>query len=68
MNIKRTQGLQPADAGKYRHLKKKIAVLKNQLRQEELKTPKKAVAEAANKPEKSAVKKVSKKPAHPENK
>lgn len=37
MNIKRTQGLQPADAGRYRHLKKKIAQLKNELRQKELK-------------------------------
>ena len=42
MNIKRTQGLQPADAGKYRHLKKKIAALKGGLRQEELKAEKKA--------------------------
>ncbi len=37
MNIKRTQGLQPADAGKYKHLKKKIAALKDKLRREELK-------------------------------
>jgi hypothetical protein len=36
MNIKKTQGLQPADAGKYRHLKKKVAQLKNELRQKEL--------------------------------
>lgn len=43
MNIKKTQGLQPADAGKYRHLKKKIASLKNSLRQEELKAAKKPV-------------------------
>ncbi len=28
MNIKKTQGLQPADAGKYKRLKKKIAKLK----------------------------------------
>lgn len=42
MNIKKTQGLQPADAGKYRHLKKKIAALKNKLRQEELKIAQKA--------------------------
>ncbi|MCW1293889.1 MAG: hypothetical protein OH316_01060 [Candidatus Parvarchaeota archaeon] len=37
MNIKRTQGLQPADAGKYRSLKKKIAKLKNEIRMNELK-------------------------------
>jgi len=36
MNIKKTQGLQPADAGKYRHLKKKVAQLKNELRKKEL--------------------------------
>ena len=41
MNIKKTQGLQPADAGKYRHLKKKIAKLKNELRQKELASSKK---------------------------
>jgi ribosomal protein L29 len=40
MNIKRTQGLQPADAGKYHHLKKKIAALKNKIAQEELKAAK----------------------------
>ncbi|MCL5101492.1 MAG: hypothetical protein M1348_02695 [Candidatus Parvarchaeota archaeon] len=49
MNIKKTQGLQPADAGKYRHLKKKIAILKNQLRQGELKTPGKQPATAVSK-------------------
>ncbi len=38
MNIKKTQGLQPADAGKYRHLKKKVAQLKNELRKKELST------------------------------
>ena len=42
MNIKRTQGLQPADAGKYRHLKKKIAVLKSELRKKELAESKKS--------------------------
>lgn len=36
MNIKKTQGLQPADAGKYRHLKKKVAQLRDELRQKEL--------------------------------
>ena len=36
MNIKKTQGLPPADAGKYRHLKKKVAQLKNELRKQEL--------------------------------
>jgi ribosomal protein L29 len=36
MNIKKTQGLQPADAGKYRHLKKKVAQLKNELRKKDL--------------------------------
>jgi ribosomal protein L29 len=41
MNIKKTQGLQPADAGKYRHLKKKVAQLKNELRQKELSSVKK---------------------------
>ena len=37
MNIKRTQGLQPADAGRYRHLKKRVAQLKDRLRREEIK-------------------------------
>ncbi len=41
MNIKKTQGLQPADAGKYRALKKKIAALKNELRTKEQKAQKK---------------------------
>ncbi len=40
MNIKRTQGLQPADAGRYRHLKKKIAKLKDELRRKEIKEKK----------------------------
>jgi hypothetical protein len=44
MNIKRSQGLQPADAGKYKHLKKKIATLKNKLREEELKSLQKGAA------------------------
>ncbi|MCL4399538.1 hypothetical protein M1293_03495 [Candidatus Parvarchaeota archaeon] len=44
MNVKRTQGLQPADAGRYRHLKKRIAQLKDRLRKEEIKqTAKKQV-------------------------
>ncbi len=42
MNIKKTQGLQAADAGKYRHLKKKIAQLKNELRTKELKSKRSA--------------------------
>lgn len=40
MNIKKTQGLQPADAGKYRSLKKKISKLKNELHMKELKEKK----------------------------
>ncbi len=42
MNIKRSQGLQAADAGKYRHLKKKIAQLKNELKMKELEASKSA--------------------------
>jgi hypothetical protein len=42
MNIKRTQGLQPADAGKYHRLKKKVAKLKAELRQKELSEKKQA--------------------------
>ncbi|MCL5009432.1 MAG: hypothetical protein M1433_00390 [Candidatus Parvarchaeota archaeon] len=41
MNIKKTQGLQAADAGKYRHLKKKIAQLKNELHKKELEASRK---------------------------
>ncbi len=41
MNIKRTQGLQPADAGKYRHLKDKIARMKDEIRRKELEESKK---------------------------
>jgi hypothetical protein len=43
MNIKRTQGLQPADAGKYHRLKKKVAKLKDELRRKELAEEKKAL-------------------------
>ncbi len=59
MNIKRTQGLQPADAGKYKHLKKKIAALKNSLRQEELKASNKSNVPAAKETVKVSKKEVS---------
>lgn len=41
MNIKKTQGLQPADAGKYKALKKKVAALKDSIRREEIKNAQK---------------------------
>lgn len=73
MNIKRTQGLQPADAGKYHHLKKKIAALKNKLRQDELKAAvrqTKPPAQRANetvKPAEEAKVKETKKPKAAKN-